>query len=72
MTYRIFQFPVNDFLEFTGQPRNNYYQIKKLVEFLKFLQKIELILENFSDGDFKKYVVFPYLRVERKKVGALN
>lgn len=36
-TYRIFQFRVNDFLEFTGQPRNNYYQIKKLVEFLKSL-----------------------------------
>ena len=30
-TYQMIKFPVNDFREFTGQPRNNYYQIKKLV-----------------------------------------
>ena len=66
-TYQIIKFPVNDFLEFTGQPRNNYYQIKKLVKFLKSLQKIEPILENFSDGGFQSYVAFPYLKVERKK-----
>lgn len=29
-TYQIVEFSVNDFLEFTGKPRNNYYQIKKL------------------------------------------
>lgn len=66
-TYQIVKFPVNDFLEFTGQPRNNYYQIKKLVKFLKSLQNIEPILENFSDGGFQSYIAFPYLKVERKK-----
>lgn len=65
--YRIFQFPVNHFLEFIGKPKNNHYQIKKLVEFLKSLQRIKPILENFSDGGFRSYVVFPYLKVERKK-----
>lgn len=65
--YKIFKFPVNHFLEFTGQPKNNYYQIKKLVEFLKSLSKIEPIIDNFSDGGFRSYVVFPYLKVERKK-----
>ena len=66
-TYRIVEFSVNDFLEFTGKPRNNYYQIKKLVQFLRSLQSIEPILENFSDGSFQSYVAFPYLKVERKK-----
>ena len=65
--YKIFKFPVNQFLEFTGQPKNNYYQIKKLVEFLKSLQKIEPIVDNFSDGGFRSYVIFPYIKVERKK-----
>lgn len=65
--YKIFQFPVNNFLEFIGKPRNNHYQVKKLVKFLKSLQKIEPILENFSDGGFRCYVAFPYLKVERKK-----
>ena len=66
-TYRIVEFSVNDFLEFTGKPRNNYYQIKKLVQFLRSLQSIEPILENFSDGSFQSYVAFLYLKVERKK-----
>ena len=65
--YNIFKFPVNYFLEFTGKPKNNYYQIKKLVEFFKSLQKIEPIVDNFSDGGFRSYVVFPYIKVERKK-----
>lgn len=66
-TYVIFQFPVNSFLEFIGKPKTNHYQVKKLVEFLKSLQTIEPILENFSDGGFRRYVAFPYLKVERKK-----
>ena len=67
-TYRIVKFPVNNFLEFTGRPKNNYYQIKKLVKFLKSLQNIKPIVKNFSDGGFQSYVAFPYLKVERKKV----
>ena len=63
-TYQIFQFPVNHFLEFIGKPKNNHYQIKKLVEFLKSLQTIEPILENFSEGGFRSYIAFPYLKVE--------
>lgn len=66
-TYKIFQFPVNHFLEFTGKSRNNYYQIKRLVEFFKSLQRIEPIIDNFSDGGFRGYIVFPYVKVERKK-----
>lgn len=63
-TYKIFKFPVNHFLEFIGKPKNNNYQIKKLI---KFLQRIEPITDNFSEGSFRSYVVFPYLKVERKK-----
>jgi hypothetical protein len=65
--YNIFQFPVNNFLEFMGKPKNNHYQIKKLIEFLKSLQGIRPIIENFSDGGFRSYVVFPYVKIERKK-----
>lgn len=65
-TYQIVEFLVNDFLEFTGKPQNNYYQIKKLVQFLRFLQSIEPILENFSDGSFQSYVAFPYLKIKLK------
>jgi len=62
-----FQFPVNSFLKFIGKSKNNYYQVKKLVEFLKSLQTIESVLDNFSDGGFRRYIAFPYMKVERKK-----
>jgi len=65
--YQIVEFLVNHFLEFIGKPRDNHYQIKKLVKFLESLQDIEPILENFSDGGFRRYVAFPYLKIERKK-----
>lgn len=66
-TYQIVEFSMNNFLEFIGKPRDNRYQIKKLVKFLDSLQDIEPILENFSGGGFRRYVAFPYLKIERKK-----
>jgi len=66
-SYRTFKFSVSSFLEFIGKPKNSYYQVKKLVTFLKSLQTIEPVLENFSDGGFRCYVAFPYLKVERRK-----
>jgi hypothetical protein len=58
---------VNSFLEFIGKPKNNDYQVKKLVTFLKSLPTIEPVLENFSDGGFRCYIAFPYLKIERKQ-----
>ena len=66
-TYIIFQFPVNHLLKFMGKSKNNHYQIKKLVEFLKSLQTIEPIVENFSNGGFRSYIAFPYIKVVRKE-----
>ena len=66
-TYQTFQFRVSHFLEFIGKPKNNRYQIRKLVEFLESLQEIKPILDCFSDGGFRRYVAFPYLKVEQRK-----
>ena len=66
-TYQTFQFRVNHFLEFIGKPKNNHYQIRKLVEFLESLQDIRPILDYFSDGGFRRYVAFPYLKIEKRK-----
>ena len=59
---------MDSFLVLFGEPKNNYYQVKKLVKFLKRLQTIELILENLFNGSFRRHVIFPYLKVERKKL----
>jgi hypothetical protein len=66
-TYQTFQFRVSHFLEFIGKPRNNHSQIRKLVEFLKSLQDIRPILDYFSDGGFRPYVAFPYLKIKKRK-----
>lgn len=66
-TYQTFEFQVNHFLEFVGKPKNNHYQIRMLIEFLESLQYIKPILDYFSDGDFRRYVAFPYLKIEKRK-----
>jgi hypothetical protein len=53
---------VNEFLEFLGKKKTNYYQIRKLVDFLKSLQSLPP-----SKGSFESIVIFPYLKVTREK-----
>ena len=66
-TYQTFEFQVNHFLEFIGKRKKNHYQIRKLIEFLESLQNIKPILDYFSDGGFRRYVAFPYLKIEKRK-----
>lgn len=66
-SYRIISFRVSDFLEFTGKEKTNYYQIRKLVDFLESLQSLPPIRRYFSDGGFRSALIFPYLEVRRKK-----
>ena len=66
-SYRIISFRVSDFLEFTGKEKTNYYQIRKLVDFLESLQSLPPIQQYFSDGGFRSALIFPYLEVRRKK-----
>ena len=58
---------MSDFLEFPGKEKTNYYQIRKLVDFLESLQNLPLIRQYFSDEGFRSALLFPYLKVRRKK-----
>jgi hypothetical protein len=66
-SYKIVSFPVNHFLEFIGKKKNNYYQIKKLLEFLDSFQYLPPMVDYFSDGGFIKVIPFPYLKLTRKE-----
>lgn len=66
-SYRVISFRVNGFLEFLGKKKTNYYQIRKLVDFLKSLQSLPPVLEDFSKSSFQSILIFPYLKVTRKK-----
>ena len=65
--YRIISFRVSEFLEFIGKEKTNYYQIRKLVDFLESLQTLPPIRQYFSDRGFRSALIFPYLEVRRKK-----
>jgi len=56
---------VNHFLEFVGKPKNNYYQIKKLVKVCKSLQTSKDLTQNFVTGNFRSYIIFPYLKLKK-------
>lgn len=65
--YRVISFQVNGFLEFLGKKKTNYYQIRKLVDFLKSLQSLPPVLKDFSKSSFQSILIFPYLKVTREK-----
>jgi hypothetical protein len=65
--YRIISFPVNQFLEFPGKEKTNYYPIRKLVDFLESFQSFPPIRQYFSDGGFRSALIFPYLEVRKNK-----
>jgi len=61
--YRMISFRVSEFLEFLGKKKTNYYQIRKVVYFLKSLQRLPPVLEEFS-----KYSDFSLSRSEEGKI----
>ena len=65
--YLIIPFRVNEFLEFLGKKKTNYYQIRKMVDFLKSLQRLPPVLEDFSSDSFRSILIFPYLEVRKEK-----
>ena len=65
--YRMISFRVSEFLEFLGKKKTNYYQIRKVVDFLKSLQRLPPVLEDFSTESFRSILIFPYLEVRKEK-----
>lgn len=65
--YRMISFRVSEFLEFLGKKKTNYYQIRKVVDFLKYLQRLPPVLEDFSTESFRSILIFPYLEVRKEK-----
>lgn len=70
--YRMTSFRVSEFLEFLGKKETNYYQIRKVVDFLKSLQTLPPVLEEFSTESFRSILIFPYLEVKKEKSWKVN
>jgi hypothetical protein len=63
--YRQVIFQVKDFLEYQKKS-NNYYQLKKLIEFLDELQTNSLI-KFFSDKEYRSLVTIPEVVLTKGK-----
>ena len=60
-------FQMNEFSEFLEKKKTNYYQIRKVVDFLKSLQRLPPVLEDFSTESFRNILIFPYLELRKEK-----
>lgn len=58
---------MSEFLEFLGKKKTNYYRVRKVVDFLKSLQRLLPVLEDFSTASFRSILIFPYLEVRKEK-----
>ena len=65
-TYCVVEFFVMDFISFTGSNPTSTYQRTKALEFLTNLQDLKPLIQKFSDNEFRKSVIFPYLKLTKQ------
>jgi len=56
------KFPLSQFVKFTGMHLSNNSEREKLILYFYQLQKLDPIVKVFSDGAFRSYVCFPYVK----------
>jgi len=64
--YCVMEFAVMDFISFTGGNTKSTYQRTKALEFLTSLQDLKPLIQKFSNNEFRRSVMFPYLKVKKQ------
>lgn len=64
--YCVVEFTVIDFMLFTGGNIKSTYQRTKALEFLTSLQDLKPLIRKFSDNEFRRSVIFPYLKLTKQ------
>ena len=59
--YYFLEFPLSQFVRFTGIKISKQSQRDKLIRYFRQLQKLDPIVKEFSDRAFRSYVCFPYV-----------
>ena len=55
-----------EFISFTGGNAKSTYQRTKALEFLTSLQDIKPLIQKFSNNEFRRSVMFPYLKLTKQ------
>ena len=64
--YCVIEFAVIDLISFTGGNMKSTYQRTKALEFLMSLQDIKPLIKKFSNEEFRRSVMFPYLKLKKQ------
>jgi DNA relaxase NicK len=64
--YYLMEFAVMDFISFRGGKAKSTYQRTKALEFLTSLQDIKPLIQKFSNNEFRRSVMFPYLKLTKQ------
>ena len=67
--YCIVEFALMDFISFTWNNPTSSYQRNKALKFFVSLQDIKPLIQKFSDNEFRRSVMFPYLKLNKKNRG---
>ena len=66
------KFSLREFVKFTGIQISEQSQRNKLIRYFKHLQKLDPIVQNFSNRGFRSYVCFPYVECENSSGNSWN
>jgi hypothetical protein len=55
-----------DFISFTGNNARSTYQRRKALDFFANLQEIKPLIQKFSSYEFRRSVMFPYLKLRKQ------
>lgn len=69
-TYRRFQFPLREFLEY-NQQTSSQYQLNKLKQFFRLVQE-NFVIESFTDNSYRMIVTIPEVSVVKSKQNIWN
>ena len=64
--YCVMEFAVMDLISFTGGNTKSTYQRTKALKFLTSLQEIKSVVQKFSNNEFRRSVMFPYLKLTKQ------
>jgi hypothetical protein len=64
--YCIVEFTVVGFIDFTGGDTKSTYQRTKALKFLTSLQELTPLIQKFSNEEFRRSVMFPYLKLKKQ------
>jgi hypothetical protein len=64
--YCVLEFAVIDFIGFTGGDMKSTYERTKALKFLTSLQDLKPLIQKFSNEEFRRSVMFPYLKLKKQ------